>query len=75
MSRERAKVLNDEGIQAAQARNAALAKQKLRAAIQEDTTWGVPWNNLSVVYRDLGDTAEAVRCAHKGFELGAPLPY
>jgi len=75
MSRERAKVLNDAGIQAAQAGNTALAKQKLLAAIQEDPTWGIPWNNLSVVYRDLGDTAEAMRCARKGFALGAPLPY
>jgi Flp pilus assembly protein TadD len=75
MSRERAKVLNDEGIAAAQAGNSELAKQKLRAAIQQDPTWGIPWNNLSVVYRNLGDTAEAMRCAQKGFELGAPLPY
>ena len=75
MSRERAKVLNDEGIRVAQSGNAELAKQKLLAAIREDPTWGIPWNNLSVVYRDLGDTAEAMRCTRKGFELGAPLPY
>jgi len=70
MSRERAKVLNDEGIRVAHNANPELAKQKLLAAIREDPTWGVPWNNLGVVYRDLGESAEALRCLRKAIELG-----
>jgi len=70
MSRERAKVLNDEGIRLANNGNVELGKQKLLAAIGEDPTWGVPWNNLGVVYRDLGENAEALRCLSKEIALG-----
>lgn len=70
MSREHAKVLNDEGIRVANNGDSNLAKQKLLAAIREDPTWGIPWNNLGVIYRDEGNNAEALRCLRKAFELG-----
>lgn len=70
MSRERAKALNDEGIRVANSGNPELGKQKLLAAIREDPSWGVPWNNLGVIYRDLGDNAEALHCLRKAIELG-----
>lgn len=70
MCRERAKTLNDEGIRAAHT-DPQLAMQKLRAAIEEDPTWGIPWNNLGVVFRDLGDSREAMRCLAMATQLGA----
>ena len=70
MSRERAKVLNDEGIRLANSGDPDLGKQNLLAAIREDPTWGIPWNNLGVIYRDEGNSAEALRCLHKAFALG-----
>ncbi len=69
--RRDAKLLNDEGIRLANNGNREAGKQKLLAAIREDPTWGVPWNNLGVIYRDEGDNAEALRCLRKAMELGA----
>ena len=68
--RERAKVLNDEGIRDAWG-NPELGKQKLMAAIRADPTWGIPWNNLGVIYRDQGNGDEALRCLRRAIELGA----
>ena len=70
MSREHAKVLNDEGIRVANSGDPNLGKQKLLAAIREDPTWGIPWNNLGVIYRDEGNNVEALRCLQKAFQLG-----
>ncbi|QDU23777.1 tetratricopeptide repeat protein [Urbifossiella limnaea] len=78
MSRDRAKMLNDEGIRLAGGGNPRAGKEKLLEAIREDPTWGIPWNNLGVIYRDLGDPAEALRCLRKAIELntfgGGPSP-
>jgi Flp pilus assembly protein TadD len=71
MSRERAKLLNDDGIRMANSGNPELGRQKLLASIDEDPTWGVPWNNLGVIFRDLGDNSAALRCLGKATELGA----
>ena len=68
--RARAKILNDEGIAAAQRGNSELAMQKLQAAIDADPTWGTPWNNLGVVYRDMGANGEAMKCLAKAMQLG-----
>lgn len=70
MSRERAKTLNDEEIRLANRGSREQGKQKLLAAIREDPARGVPWNNLGVIYRDLGEKAEAFRCLRKAIELG-----
>ncbi len=42
--------MNDDGMCLPNCRNPQVSKQKLLAAIKEDPTWGVPWNNLGVIY-------------------------
>jgi Flp pilus assembly protein TadD len=67
--RTRAKTLNDDGIAAAQRGDPDRAIELLRAAIDADPTWGVPWNNLGVVYRDQGNSSAALECLRKAMAL------
>jgi|GEM_PF-4265941 len=66
-----ARQLNDEGMAAGQSGNTKEAIAKLKAAIKADPTWGIPWNNLGVVYRDAGDAGAAMKCLAKAVKLGA----
>ena len=64
MSRERAKVLNDEAISFSNS-NTNLAEGKFLDAIKEDPAWEIPYNNLAVFYRNTGRTQDALHWLRK----------